>query len=155
MDANSSEMRDLLEQLSRDIVTNVAPEELDIFDDLVEEYYDDPQPPQPEEPTRDAALGFGAAEFITAATPAAMAMTSAVFSFAVQTLIQVAQNEGADIIRDKVKVWFGNGKQPGMTLEDLRKARLVAKAEAIRFGMSEEQAEQMADAFMKRLVTEG
>ena len=159
MDNNASQNRELVAALSMDIVAEVAPEELDLFDDLVDEYYEDPSPPDMSASARDSALGFGLGGALAAATPAATAMVSAVLGLVVQVATQAFQDESSDFIRDKVKSLFGGKKVETttdapipLTQDQLRRMREAALAEAQKFGMSGDEAERMADALFRRMA---
>lgn len=157
MDANSPEMRSLIDDLSRSAVGQVAPEELDMFDELSQEYYDDPTPPDPNEEASDDALGFGMGAMLAAMTPAATAATTLLISFLVQVVVQSVADEGADRIRNTVRRMLGKEVPPdtpevGLSREQLAEAKRMTYEEAVRFGVDESEAERLASALVGRLA---
>jgi hypothetical protein len=159
----TAEDRVLIMELSKEVIAEVAPEELDLFDQLVEEYYDDPTPPDLAAQADDDALGFGLGGVLAASTPAATAMATAVLGLAVQMVVQAFQDESSDFIRGRVKALFNksDGKEkPGgeealsFSREQLKKAREIALQEAMKYGIDQDEAGRMADA-MLMLMTLG
>jgi hypothetical protein len=89
MREETGERRAYIEAVSRMVVADVAADELEFFDELVVEYYEDPNPPR----SADAALGSGFGEALVAITPAAMAMATAVLSHIATELAEVLKEE--------------------------------------------------------------
>jgi len=145
-----------LSELAREIVGEVAPEEIEIFDELVEEYYRDPTPPDLEQRATDDALGFGLGEMLAAATPAVIAMTTVVFGFAVHVATQILVDESAEFTRSRIKgLLMGKKVEPvPFRREHLIKARQLALEEAKKYGMVEDDAQHMADSLLRRMMTE-
>src|SRR5262245_32214717 len=104
--------RALVAELAQEIIADVAPEELDLFDDLSAEYFANPKPPDMSSKSGDDALGFGIGDMLIASTPAAAAMVSVVVAFATQVIVQAASDEASDTIRERVKALFQRGKGP-------------------------------------------
>jgi hypothetical protein len=158
---DTTENRAFVTELSKEIVAEVAPEELALFDQLVTDYYQNPAPPDLTHRADDDALGFGLGEVLTAASPAATAMVSAVLGFVMQQAINAFHDESSDFIRSKVKGLFKRDKdkdQPSagdalpFTRQQLKQARELALQEATRYGMEQAEAERMADALLRRLA---
>jgi hypothetical protein len=153
---DTPEGRALIEDISRAVISEVAPEELDLFDQLSEEYYADPTPPDLTQNASDDALGFGLGDLLIASTPASNAMITVVLTFAIQILMQAAGDEGSDFVRDRVRALFGRKGQaeppPHFNRDELRHMRAAAESEAQRFGLSAEEAGHMADALFRRMA---
>jgi hypothetical protein len=137
----TQEGRQYIENVSKSIVTQISPEEMEFFDELVAEYYEDPTPPR----SKDAELGFGIGGVIVAITPAAIAMVTAVISYLL--------TEVTDIVKDKttenLKDIFSKDKDPEpYTKEQLKQIRKIARREAKRFGMDTATANDMSDAMV-------
>ena len=75
---DTPEGRQLIENLSRQVVDETAPEELDMFDELLADYYANPQPPATQTQADDDPLAFGVAEAFIAVTPVAAAIVSSI-----------------------------------------------------------------------------
>lgn len=120
MSSNPLEDREFVADLTKEIVAEVAPEELDIFDSLLQEYYENPQPPDASAGASDDPLGFGLGETLIAVTPAATAMVYAVTSYILEAAVSQFKDEGAEFARNMVKKLFQErrkkkktGKEPG------------------------------------------
>lgn len=80
----NAQQRAFLLACSHTIVAHLAPEELPLFDDLVEDYFEDPTPPKLSQEDIDDPLGAGFSEFLIATTTAACAMTHTALAYAQQ-----------------------------------------------------------------------
>lgn len=151
------EDRQLVTQLSKKIVEQTAPEEADLFDEMVGEYFADPSPPDLSATHSDDPLGFGLGELLVAVTPAAAAVASAAVGFIVSTLTRAAQDGGAEQVRTRLKQVLGGTKEaasskPALTPDQLEELRKVARETANRYGMEEAQAEAMTNAMLVALM---
>lgn len=156
MPTTQPEDQAFLSELGREIVAQVAPDEIEVFDELAEEYFMDPSPSQLEPRSSDDALGFGLDSIMMAATPAVMGATMVVFSFVAQVATQILVDQSAEFTRSRVKRWLLR-KQPEpivLSQEHLARAHQLAMEEAARHGLNEAVARQMADVLIRRLVTE-
>jgi hypothetical protein len=145
--------RQLITDLSKQMVTQVAPEELDLFDELIEEYFDDPSPPDLSESDDDDALGFGLNEVVVAITPAAAAAASSAVGYILTEVLKSAQEESAAVLAKKVRKLFDPKDKTGaLTTEQLRQIRRLALSQAKVFGMEAGQARSMADALVGSLA---
>lgn len=147
--------RDFIYEISKDVVSQVAPEEMDLFDELLQQYFENLQPP-PQSPPIDDPLGSGLAEIMVAATPAAAAMASAVLGFIVGEVIKVTKEESASLIRKKIHDLFdpkeSSEGSPPLTKEQLELVKKLARKQASRFGFTADKAEMMANALIGALT---
>ena len=156
--SETAESAELIQEISMNIVSEVAPEELELFDELMQEYFSNPNPPAQQRSESDDTLGFGLSEFVVAATPAAAAMASAVLSYLVTEVIKAGKDEGAGLIKKKIKALFNRGGQeekagpPPLTKEQLEQVNLLAGKQALAFGMEANLSEQMANALIGSLA---
>jgi hypothetical protein len=163
----TTEGRAVIKEISKGVVTQIAPEELDLFDELAQEYFEDPTPPDLSSPARDDALGFGLAETVVAVTPTAMAMVTAVLGYLLTEAIKVTQQEGATAIKAKIKALFNPEEDanqaegsttkkdkdfPPLTKEQLEQVNKLARRQAMVFGLDAEQAKLMANALIGSLA---
>ena len=156
------EGRKLVQEISKTIVDQVAPEEVDLFEELAEEYFENPSPPDSSSTAKDDPLGFGLNEALIAVTPAALAMVNGVLTYLTTDVIKVAQEETMEAVRLKIRELFRAGKQdsapksineiPSLTKEQLELIRKVARKQAILFKMKPEQAEKMANGVIGLLA---
>ena len=142
-----------VQEVSKQLVSQFAPEELDIFDELYSEYKMHPAG-LPSEQGRDDPLGSGLGEMIVAITPAASAMATAVVSFVVSEVLKASQEEASEKIKAKVKGVFNpkaSEKQAPLSPEQLEKVKKLAAKRALDFGLSPEKAKQMSLALVGSL----
>ena len=145
--------REFITQISRQLVTEVAPEELDLFDELMAEYFDDPAPPVPADSPDDDPLGFGLSEILVVVTPAAGAVVSTVLSYILAEVIKTTQEESARAITNKLKSLFNSKeKAERLTPDQLKQVHQVALKQARLFGLDPIQAKQMASSLVGSLA---
>jgi hypothetical protein len=146
--------RDLVEEFAKQVLADVAPEELAIFDETAEEYHQDPQGVLSAE-GRDEAVGFGLD--IALLTPYVLAVAGAVVSFLVDTIGDAAKEESKPVISDWVHRLFRRGhsdekahEEPAANLspEQAAQVRQVALARAHDLKLSDEKARLLADAIV-------
>jgi hypothetical protein len=91
---------------------------------------------------------------IVAVTPAASAMVTAVITFVLNEVLKASQEEASEKIKARVKAAF-NPKAPAkaapLSPEQLDEVRKLAAKRAVDFGLSPEQAKQMALALVGSL----
>jgi hypothetical protein len=149
----SSEGREFFKGLSKQLVEQIAPEELEIFDELYEETLENSG--QPAASGSDDALGFGITGLMVAATPVVTTVVGAVIPFLATEVIKAAQNESATLIQRKVKALFSSKKKDGpvqLTPEQLERVKKLAIKRARAMGMKEEKANQLALALVGSLA---
>lgn len=147
------EGREWIERLSREIVAEFAPEELPLFDELAQETFEHPRPPQGEERGGDDPLGFGMNETLVAITPAVSAMVSAAFAHLLGEVFKAAGEEEAKNLRERIKRLVNKERSAApLTVEQLAQVRKLAQEQAQLFGVPAGQAQQLADALVGRLA---
>ena len=152
---NTPESKQVVTQLSRELVAEIAPEELELVDELLEDYYANPTVHE----SKDHPLGFGS-EFLAAATPVVAAALQAFFNFILNEVWVSAQKESAELIAGRMKALFNPGKkkaEPTLQLTEgqLEKAKQLIKKEAIRSGMKPKKAEDLALKIIGRIALPG
>ena len=153
----SSEGRKFIQEISKDIVVEVAPEEMDLFDELVMEYFQNPTPPDFSVSPKDDPLGFGIGETLVAVAPAAAAMAEVVLNSLMNESLRTAQEESAELVKRKIKSLFNSKQKEAkdpipLTKEQLEQVRKLAIKQAIKFGIGPEKAEKMANALIGSLA---
>jgi NifB/MoaA-like Fe-S oxidoreductase len=152
----TEESRQLLAEISKEFISEIAPEELEYADELLEEYHQ--HPPQESEHDDDP-LAFGG-DILVAATPVIAMVLEAIFRFLLDEAIKSAKEEAATLVAKKIKNFFNpavNGKEEKSTLtaDQLKKIRELTKKEARRGGMSAKKAEDLALKVVGRLSLAG
>lgn len=160
----TSEGQKLIQEISKDIVGEVAPEEMDMFDELVEEYFQNPTPPDMSVKPKDDPLGFGLGEVLVAVTPAAAAMVNEVIKYLMNETITAAKDESAEMVKKKVKKLFNpekkddkpakkeEGEVRPLNKEQLEQVKKLARKQATKFGIGPDKAEKMANALVGSLA---
>lgn len=149
---NSPESKQLVTEVSKEIIADIAPEELELADELLDDYYADPSVHQ----TKDNPLGFGS-ELLAASTPVVALALQTFFSFVLNEVWASAQKEGAALIAEKMKTLMNPEKEKtepalGLTRKQLEKAKQLIKKEAMRGGMKPKKAEDLALKIAARIA---
>ena len=149
---DTPESKQLVTEVSKEIVAEIAPEELEFVDELIEDYYANPAVPQ----NRDNPLEFGS-ELLAAATPVIAMALQTLFNFVLTEIWSSAQKEGTELIAQKMKALLNPDKEKsepalGLTQEQLEKAKKLIKKEAIRGGMKPKKAEDLAMKIVGRIA---
>ena len=149
---DTPESKQLVTEVSKEIVAEIAPEELEFVDELIDDYYANPAVPQ----NRDNPLEFGS-ELLAAATPVVAMALQTLFNFILNEVWGSAQKEGATLIAQKMKALLNPIKEKpepglGLTQEQLEKAKKLIKKEAMRGGMKPKKAEDLAMKIVGRIA---
>jgi hypothetical protein len=160
--SDTPEGRQFIQDVSRNVVGEVAAEELELFPELAADYFANPQSAR-SQPPKDDALGFGL-ETVAVLTPVVLAMTKAVIGFVSAQVLQTAKDESASLLKEKIKAVFASLRKgaglpteketpatsaPPVTAPTLNRGQLeqikkLAVAEAVSFGVKPEDAEKMS-----------
>jgi hypothetical protein len=177
---NTQEGRQVVDEISKQLVMQLAPEEIDLFDDLAREVYDHPAHEGSPPPQQDDALGFGAQEMVIALTPAVVGTVKTVLEYVLSESLETFKGESAAWVQARVKTLFkpasavpdgaetgdsaageAASPAPGAALagpgfsiskENLAKIQALAKKQARIHGLPPKEAQQMADALIGRLI---
>ena len=148
---DTPESRQVVTEVSRELVAEIAPEELEVVDELLTDYYANPTIHE----SKDNPLGFGS-EYLAASTPVIAMALQTLFNFILNEVWVSAQKESAILIAEKMKSLFNPKKEKaepalGLTREQLEKAKQLVKKEAIRGGMNPKKAEDLALKVVARI----
>jgi hypothetical protein len=157
--------RDLVTQLATVVLEQTAPEELAVFDETAQEYFQNPQAvldPQ----RRDEPVGFGLEASLLA--PVALSVASYVVQFVVTTVRDAAKDEARPVIVSLVRRLFrkaSDQEQPSdidsapapqpLTDEQAKIVRRIAYERAQALGVHESTAAVLADAVVGGVVVQG
>jgi len=155
---HTPESNQVTTEASNELVAAIAPEELDLVVELLDDYYANPEVQE----SKDNPLGFGS-EVLAAATPAIAMALQTLFTFILNEVWVSAQKESAVLIAEKMKTLFnpdktsspkGKKAEPalGLTQEQLEKAKQLIKKEAMRGGMKPKKAEELALKIVGRIA---
>lgn len=153
MTANADAEHTLITTLSQKLVEQVAPEELDLFDELLDDYFQNPNPPTPGHATPEAPLGSGLSSIMVAVTPAAAAISTATVRFIEKTLQTGQSADPASVSRElQARLGLQEKKTPLLNPAQLAELRQVTLTTATQYGMNTVQAEQLTNAILVSLV---
>lgn len=154
--------KELIYELSRDVVIQIAPQELPLFRAHSEAYFKDPQKALQSQSAKDEMLGFGPSGAVVLLTPIALAVISDVIAFLVEEFKKAAQGESASWIYDTVKAMFKKfrpaekeekEKPMSLTPEQLAQVRHIVVKKARQLKLSDERARTLADTVVGGLAT--
>ena len=159
--ASADPDRVLLEEFAKQVLAEVAPEELAIFDETAQEYHEDPQGVLSAR-GRDEAVGFGLD--LAMLTPYVLAVSGPVLAYLLKTVSDAAKKESQPLIADWVHRLFRHGHrdqkadpdkkaepaEPQVTIspEEAARVREVALARAHDLKLPDEKARLLADAIV-------
>lgn len=146
------ESKEVVTELSRELVAEIVPEELELVDELIDDYYANPTIHE----TKDNPLGFGS-ELLAASTPVIAMAIQTMFNFILNEVWVSAQKESAVLIAQKMKTLINPTKEKaepglGLTRDQLEKAKKLIKKEAMRGGMKPKKAEDLALKIVGRIA---
>ena len=162
--AESRGDRELIVDVSRDLVATVAPEEMVLFRPMSTAYFDAPD--RLAQPPRDDMLGFGAGDAVVALTPVALSVMGAVLTYLRHEVAEATGKEVTQIIDERVRAMFrrfhrgdqtaapasGAAPAPGLSREQLAEVSRLAFEHARTMHLSEVRARLLADAVVGSLV---
>jgi hypothetical protein len=155
-----SEYNQLVTHLSRDIVTQMAPEELPLYPVISEAYVKDPEKTLRGQISKDEDLGFGVAEAAVLLTPVVLEVMKSVVMFLWAEVAKGVKQESTRLIGDSIKSMFKKyvpadthqGQVPGLTSEQLAQVRLLALEKARQLSLTEDQALLLSDSIVGSLT---
>jgi len=154
----NSMIEQLVGDLSRDLVTQVAPQELPLFRANSEVFFRNPDELAANRTSKDDMLGFGDGGIVVLITPVVLMVTQQVVMFVMEQAKKSAQEQGSTLIDESVKKMFKkfrpeDGKKPSpLTAEQLAQVRKVALKKAQELKLSDERAKLLADALVGSLA---
>ena len=157
-----------VETLSREIVAEVAPQELALFRSVSREYARDPRRVEADAGARDETLGFGV-EAGMLLTPLVISVAEAVIRFVAAEVLDAGKTEGRSLIQRQthsIVERFAAGRRhdpppparhaiaerQALTPSQLAEVRKVAVNRALALKLPREQSERLADAMVARLA---
>jgi hypothetical protein len=155
----AADERDLVAQLAEAVLERTAPEELVLFSETAEEYFDDPEAVL-DPKHRDEAVGFGLD--LALLTPFVLAVATPVVRFLLDAAADALQDEAkASIItavrrlvrRDSDAEPPAAGQALSLSTTQLSSLRDLAYSRARAVGVAEAQAALIADAVVGGVVT--
>ncbi len=155
--------RDLIAELSRLVLSDVAPQELPLFPSTSAAHFAQPEPSRRTGP-KDETLGFGID--VTLLTPAVLAVVTPVVRFLLDAVADSTKEEASASVARFVRRLFRRdkaGADPdaevpeeaeagGLSPEQVLRARDLALGRALQLGVPEGTAQLLADSIAGSLV---
>jgi hypothetical protein len=170
----NSEYPQLVTDLSRDLVAQIAPEELPLFRTISEEYSKNPARTLRVHQGKDEDLGFGLSEATVLVTPIVLDVVKAVIKYLVGEIKKSIQKESPEATESRIKLLFKKfaiskdkrepkppvetapsqplQQPPGLTTEQLRQVHRLAFEKARQLSLTENQAGLLADSIVGSLT---
>ena len=157
------EQNQIIADLARDVVEQMAPQELPLFRATSVAYFKSPGKAFKTSKDKDDMLGFGVGEAVVMITPSILVVMTHVVQFVTAEVQKSLAAESAGLIDSCVKKMFkkfqsseGGKAQdtpPPLTPEQLAHIRGLAYEEGMRLMHSDARARLLADAIVGSLVT--
>jgi hypothetical protein len=153
----------LVTELARAQVAQLAPKELPLFRPTCNAYFQDPEAAL-QGAFNDETLGFGAEAGLSFLTPIILAVTTQVVTFLLAEVKKSAQAEASAAIQDLVKRLFkglrapeqqADPTVPQLTRDQLQQVRSLAFEKARQLHLPEAKAALLADSLAGSLVVAG
>ncbi len=160
--------RQLIGDLSREVVGRLAPWELPLFEPHSRAYFANPDGVAPDEGDKARSLGFDAGQAVALITPVVLPVVAEVVGFVTREVLKSAREESPALIGDLVRRLFKGFRPaagaegpvvplepPPLTRKQLARVREIAFEKARRLELPEDRAALLADALVGGLATAG
>jgi hypothetical protein len=159
----NSDQSQLIADVARDVVAQIAPEELPLFRATSVAYFKNPDKLVKKQMRKDEMLGFGVGEAVSLLTPTVLVVVAEAVTFVTAEVKKSIATESAGLISDLVKKQFkkfqpeekkAGDNPPPLTLEQIAQVRKLAYQRFLQLKLSDAQANRLADAVVATLVSE-
>lgn len=156
-----STQNQLIAEVTRDLISQVAPQERALFKSISERYFQNPEQVLADQPSKDELLGFGIGEAVELITPIALAVSADVIKFLYEEAKNAMKGESADLINARVRSWFGKlqGEKKKekesvtpLTTVQLGQVRKIVLEKTKQLKLSEKNRKLLADAIVGDLA---
>jgi len=149
---------ELVGEIARDVVTQIAPQELPIFRAVSEAYFANPGDALKSLKSEDRVLGFGLEPTAALLTPVVLRVLTEVFQF----LLPIAKKAVEDGLGSEISVIikrmfarFGCSKSPILTEEQIRLIHRKVLTAAKNLRLSDDKAASLANAVAVQFLVTG
>lgn len=156
--------RDLIAELAREQVTQLAPDELPLFRPTSDAYFKDPVGTLKPQAGADEMLGFGAGAALTFLTPIVLAVATEVVTFLIAEIGKSVKEQGKVAVGEIVKSMFKRFRAPDapvaaaiprLSADQLAQVRKLAFDKARTLSLPDDRAALLADSLVGSLVATG
>ncbi len=156
MSVDNREFKEDVVEVTKGLVQEFAVNEIVFFDELMEDYFENPVPPSETPRDKDDILSFGIQEIVISVTPAIAAAVQVVFKALFDDAVSAFKKEGTAKIRERVKDWLNpeKGKASGLPLtkEQVKELYDEAYNQAVKFGVDPMLSKQIVDTLLVNLT---
>jgi hypothetical protein len=150
----------LISDIARDLVAQIAPQELPLFRPIKEAYFKDPEKARKGTAAKDEMLGFGVADAAMLITPIVLTVVTDVVKHITEQVLETVKQEGAMLATDIVKKLFKKLRTPTeneeeiplITDEQRSDIYQLAFKQAYQLNLPEDQAKALAASIIDLLV---
>lgn len=135
----------LLQEYSKIVVGEIAPDELPFFDELFIN--------RNKAKITDPMLGSGIDQVVELLSPAIIAAMSSVLTYTFREILRNLEKKNKDVIKQEIGTLFKEGSAPkqSLTAEQLRVIRTTAQKQLQDFGWDDKRARRAANAIIGAL----
>lgn len=153
---------DYINDMAREIIAKIEPNELDIFDMLAQDFYLSQSKSPSKKIPKESELSFGADQLIIPLTPAVLAIIYAVVKFISEILLDSIKDVASDTITEFIKSLIKKEKSSKLSIEEnnlytqtlaIYEAQVkgVISKEAEKTGVSLDMSQQITVIVIKNL----
>jgi hypothetical protein len=159
----NSDRNQLIADVARDIVTQIAPQELPLFRATSTAYFKDSNKLSKRQAGRDEMLGFGIRETVPLLTPTVLFVMTGVVTFVTGAVKDPLVECDVNLINHRAKKMFKKFRFEGknetnnpspLTLQQIAHVRKLAYERFLQLKLYGAQANTLTDAVVATLVTE-
>ena len=155
MTEKDKEIRETINEISYNIINDIAPEEIDMFEEISEAYFSDPAVFEKKK-SGDDPIGFGIEGIMEMFSPAVMTVVTTVVTYIATEAFGAAKGALTDELKAKIKSLFNKKAEKkddaALTPEQLKTVHEKAVSRGISLNLSEEQANNLANALIASMV---
>ena len=145
----------LVTDVARDVLAEIAPDELPIFQAASKAYFANPKAALKQTQSKDSVLGLGP-DSVTLLTPAVLHIVSEVCLFLAPVATEVAKSalaEGATEVLKGIFRRYGRKTPPVLSLEQIQMVQAKVEAEARKMRLPGNLAESLTNAVIAQLIS--
>jgi hypothetical protein len=162
------ERQEFIVAVARDVITEVAPQELPLLSPISAAYFNNPEEALQSRTSKDEPLGFGAPVNAQFLTPVVLAVTAQVVSFLAEEVRKAVQAETPGVINGLVRRLFKKlrsaepdtpapdteaaASSAQLSAHQLAQVREIALEKGRQLGLDDNKAELLADSLVGGLA---
>ncbi len=154
---------ELVIELSRELVMEMAPEELPTFKAASQAYLKDPQRMLATYEAREKAMGMGIADALPLLTPAVLTVAGAVINFIIKEVLKATSAESSSLIQNTVRRIFNifnpqetneeaKAEVAPLTREQMKELRRIIAQEIGKTKLADDYGKLLTNAIIGRLA---